>query len=74
MNPENPDQKKLNEFDMILIDGYSIRKGAIKEVLSQSIKMTQNKAIIALLNVSGINEIEKEEAKRMMESISGGSV
>jgi hypothetical protein len=43
-------------------------------VLSQSIKLTQNKAIIALLNVSGINEIEKEEAKAMMESISGGSV
>ena len=40
---------------MILIDGYSIRKGSIKEVLSQSLKMTQNKAIMALLNVSGIN-------------------
>lgn len=55
MNPENPDKKKLNNFDMILIDGYSIRKGSIKEVLSQSLKMTQNKAIMAILNVSGIN-------------------
>ena len=53
----------FQEFDTILIDIYSIRKGAIKKVLSQAVKMTQSKAVIAVLNVSGINEIEKEEAK-----------
>lgn len=57
MNPENPDQKKLNSFDFVLIDGFSIRKGAIKEVLNQTMKLTKKKAIIALLNASGINEI-----------------
>jgi len=33
MNPENPDEHKINECDWIVIDGYALRKGKIREVL-----------------------------------------
>ena len=55
MNPENPDTKKINHFDMILIDGYSIRKGSIKEVIKNIVKLANENAIIFVLNVSGVN-------------------
>ena len=40
MNPENPDENKINECDWIIIDGYALRKGTIKDVLTRSMKMT----------------------------------
>ena len=39
MNPENPDENKVCECDYIIIDGYALRKGAMKGVLAQSLKM-----------------------------------
>ena len=55
MNPENPDEHKISECDWIIIDGYSIRKGAISEVLKRVVKMADKKAMIVLLNVTGFN-------------------
>ena len=40
MNPENPDKNKINECDLIMIDGYSIRKGTLKEVIKSMIQLT----------------------------------
>lgn len=55
MNPENPDGKKINHFDMILIDGYSIRKDSMKEVISNIVNLANPHALILVLNVSGVN-------------------
>lgn len=74
MNPENPDEHKISECDWLIIDGYSIRKGAIGEVLKRVVKMADKKAMIVLLSVTGLNEIGKEEAKELIVKESGGSV
>ena len=74
MNPENPDENKVCECDYIIIDGYALRKGAMKGVLAQSLKMAQSNTIVAMVNVSGVNELSKEEAKQQMEMATGGVV
>ncbi|MCB0369982.1 MAG: hypothetical protein KDD45_11280 [Bdellovibrionales bacterium] len=30
MNPENPDENRIKRCDLIIIDGYSIKKGTVK--------------------------------------------
>ena len=39
MNPENPDEKKVNFCDLVVIDGYSLRKDTLKEVLCNTVKL-----------------------------------
>jgi hypothetical protein len=29
MNPSNPDEKKINECDLIIIDGFSLKKDSL---------------------------------------------
>jgi ketopantoate reductase len=60
MNPENPDSKKINKCDLILIDGYAIKKGSMKEVLKNIVQLASNNSIILVLNVSGVNEVGNE--------------
>jgi len=56
---------------MILIDGYCIRKGSIKEVISNIVKLANKNAIVVVLNASGINEINNEEARDLIKQIRG---
>ena len=41
MNPENPDEHKINSCDMIIVDGYAIKKGALKDVLRKAMKLVR---------------------------------
>ena len=60
MDPENPDAKKINECDWIVIDGLSVKKHSLPTVLSKIIKLAKRNAHIAVLNVSGYNSLPKE--------------
>lgn len=33
MNPENPDEKKINNCDWILIDGFSLKKDRLSQTV-----------------------------------------
>ena len=51
MNPENPDEKKINSFDWIIVDGFSIKKGTLEIVLGKVMKLAARNATIVVLNV-----------------------
>lgn len=51
MNPENPDEKKINSFDWIIVDGFSIKKGTLDIVLGKVTKLAARNATIVVLNV-----------------------
>lgn len=55
MNPENPDYKKINGYDWIILDGFAIRKGMMAEVLAKIARMGNKTANFAIINVSGMN-------------------
>lgn len=74
MNPENPDENKVNECDWIVIDGYALRKGTMKEILPKVMKLAENNTMVVILNVSGMNQISEEEAKQMITKSTGGIV
>ena len=57
MNPENPDEHKISKCDILLLDGYSIKKGTLKDVLTKSTKLLEENAIVVVLSVSGLNEM-----------------
>ena len=61
MNPENPDEKKVCGCDCIVVDGYALRKGTLSEVLSHVPKLASDRATVAVLNVSGVNSLSREE-------------
>ncbi len=50
MNPENPDPKKINGFDVVIFDGLSIRDKRIEKVIKCMKKVMQKKAKIILIN------------------------
>ncbi len=66
MNPENPDPKKINDCDWIIIDGLSIKKNALPDVLRKIMRLAKRTAHIAILNVSGFNELGRDEARDIM--------
>ena len=55
MNPENPDEHKINNCDLIVIDGYSIKKGAMKDIIRKTLKLSENTTFLVILNASGRN-------------------
>ena len=74
MNPENPDEHKIRDFDLVVVDGYSIKRGALREVLTKVVCLARDSARVAVLSVSGVNEISKEEASELMAELTGGHV
>ena len=74
MNPENPDERKINMCDLIFIDGYSIKKNSICEVIKNVMKLAGKNCTIVILNVTGFNQIGTEEAKKLMMKCVGGNV
>ena len=66
MNPENPDEKKVCGCDCIVVDGYALKKGTLPEVLSHIPKLASDHATIAVINVSGINSLSKEEEIKLL--------
>jgi hypothetical protein len=59
MNPENPDEKKINNCDWILIDSFSLKKDRISQTVSSIIKLASREATIGILSVSGWNELSR---------------
>ena len=57
MNPSNPDQKKINSFDWIIIDGFSIRRDSLSEVLTKIMKLASRNANVVVVNVEGVNYV-----------------
>ena len=55
MNPENPDENKVNLCDFVLIDGCCLKKDTIKEVLTKSMKLATKNALVVLVNMSKVN-------------------
>jgi hypothetical protein len=52
MNPENLDNKKINDIEFMLIDGFSIRPNTIVKVLKNSVKLfkkTEDKVSMLLV-------------------------
>ena len=74
MNPENPDPKKINDCDWIVIDGLSIKKHSLPTVLSKIMKLAKRNAHIAVLNVSGYNSLAKGEGRSILEKVVDGEV
>jgi hypothetical protein len=74
MNPENPDEKKINECDWIIIDGYSVKKHSIRTILQKIVKLAKRTANIAILNVSENNELSKDEARQILSKVTNGEV
>ena len=61
-NPENPEQSKIKDCSFIVIDGLSIRKRTIRQVIANILSSVSEKTILAILNVKDFNEIENDEA------------
>ena len=72
MNPENPDEKKINDCDWILIDGFSVKKGSIRGVLGKVLRLAKRTAHIAVLNVSDYNSLSQEEGREILAKESHG--
>lgn len=68
MNPENPDEKKINNCDWIVIDGFSLRKNCLGNVLKKITMLAKSSFNIAVLNVSDLNDLSKEEEKKILAS------
>ena len=66
MNPENPDEKKVNFCDLVVIDGYSLRKDTLKEVLCNTVKLAKKNATFIILNISKLNWLEKDEVDKIL--------
>ena len=67
MNPENPDDNKLNGFDWIVLDGYALRKGSVKNVLQKIIRLAAQQALIAIINAPGVNQVSQDEVKEVLD-------
>lgn len=63
MNPENPDEKKINDCDWIVIDGFSVKKGSLPSILKKIAKLGKRTFKIAILSVSGFNSCTANEAR-----------
>jgi hypothetical protein len=60
MNPENPDEKKINECDWIVVDGFSVKKNSLPSILKKIGKLGKRNMKIAIVNVSGYNSLTAE--------------
>lgn len=74
MNPLNPDEKKVSDCDWIIIDGLSIRKHSMREVLSKITKLASRTANIIVINVEGVNSVEQREAVNILQQACNGEV
>ena len=61
VNPENPDAKKINNFEWVVIDGFSIHQDRLGQALQQSLKLITPNAHILMMSVSKINDLPSEE-------------
>lgn len=66
MNPANPDEKKLNNFDWIIVDGYALKNDTIDQVLGKIGKLASRDARIAVINVQNKNYVPKEKMKYLL--------
>ena len=66
MNPENPDENKVSVCDLVVLDGYSLKKDTMKDVLCKSVKLASKNAFIVLINISNLNWLEKDETQELI--------
>ena len=59
MNPSNPDENKINECDFIIIDGFSLKKDSLDQVLSKITKLANRNCTFVVLNVDGKNKVSR---------------
>lgn len=59
MNPSNPDEKKINECDLIIIDGFSLKKDSLGQVLNKIAKLANRNCTFVVLNVDGKNKVSR---------------
>ena len=74
MNPENPDEKKINNCDWIVIDGFSLRGNCLGNVLKKIPLLAKSQFNIAVLNVSGYNDLSKEQERKILAANVNGQV
>lgn len=74
VNPQNPEESKINGCDFIFIDGFSIRKDTLKHVLTNIISSAYSNSTVVVLNVKGVNQVENEEAVKIMSDAWKGKV
>ncbi len=55
----NPDERKVNKCDWLIIDGFSLKKDTMGEVLSKITKLANRNATFVVINVDGKNNLEK---------------
>ena len=60
MNPENPDHKKVNNCDYMIIDGHCVRKGKMLDVIDQCSRLAAKNYILILINAENYNQIRKD--------------
>lgn len=63
MNPENPDPKKINDFNVAIFDGLAIRDKRMKKVVNCMKQVLLNKCKIITISTKDRNEISLEELK-----------
>lgn len=74
MNPQNPDYKKINGYDWIILDGFVIRQGKIADVLAKIAKMANKTAHFVILNVAARNYIAKQKVRQILQREISGQV
>ncbi len=74
MNPENPDEKKINDCDWIVIDGFSVKKNTLSSILKKVSKLGKNSFNLAVLNVPEFNCVSKEEGRNILSKTVNGDV
>lgn len=57
MNPENPDAKKINDFNVAIFDGLAIKENTIKKVLKCMKRVIREKAEIIVISSEKRNPI-----------------
>ncbi len=74
MNPENPDEKKINDCDWIVIDGFAVKKNTLPSILKKIHRIGKRTVNIAILNVSDFNSLSKQEAREILAKSVNGEV
>ena len=57
-NPENPDPNKLEQFDLIFIDGTALKNGNLVKVFMKSKILMKKKCIVMVLEDKVKNEFK----------------
>ena len=66
MNPENPDYRKINNCDFIVVDGSNLKPNTIRDVLKTTNSLISSECNILIINKPGRNALSHEEVGRIL--------